>query len=131
MKIASVMLIVKDGLILAISRRDNKAKYGLIGGKLNDKEYPKQAAIREVFEETGIIINDCVWFFSRQEQNEDIFYSHTFFATDWYGEPKQKEDGVVNWITAKELTNPSAAFPEYNTKMLEAFRKKFPDIVLL
>jgi 8-oxo-dGTP pyrophosphatase MutT (NUDIX family) len=57
MKEAVVALIIKDGLILAISRRHNRSKFGLIGGKVDSDESREQALIREVKEETGLEID--------------------------------------------------------------------------
>ena len=44
-KEAGVMLIVEDGLILGISRRHDKTKFGFLGGKVNPGETVKLAAI--------------------------------------------------------------------------------------
>jgi 8-oxo-dGTP pyrophosphatase MutT (NUDIX family) len=54
------MLIVKDGLILSVSRRDDKTKFCFLGGKCEPNETTGMAAIRETFEETGINVTDCV-----------------------------------------------------------------------
>jgi 8-oxo-dGTP pyrophosphatase MutT (NUDIX family) len=51
---SGVMLIIKNGLILAVSRRHDKSKFGLPGGKLEPNESHWSAAIRETKEETGI-----------------------------------------------------------------------------
>jgi 8-oxo-dGTP pyrophosphatase MutT (NUDIX family) len=62
MKEAGVMLIIKDGLILGISRRHNKAIFGLPDGKFDPEEgdqTTKDTAIRETHEETGILVKDC------------------------------------------------------------------------
>jgi ADP-ribose pyrophosphatase YjhB (NUDIX family) len=53
---AVVVLFNCQGNILAVSRKDNYEDLGFPGGKLNINENPEQAAIRETFEETGIIL---------------------------------------------------------------------------
>jgi 8-oxo-dGTP diphosphatase len=134
MRQAGVMLLVKDGLILAISRRENKALFGLPGGKAEPEETPMQAAIRETSEETGVTVKECIWIYTRDEprntpQGED-FECHCFFATDWSGEPYNSEEGEVKWLTAEELTSTKAAFGSYNKNTLNIFAGMFPDVKL-
>jgi 8-oxo-dGTP diphosphatase len=135
MKQAVVALIIKDGLILSISRRHNKNIFGLIGGKVEDGETLDQALIREVKEEAGIDVHRCMQVYQRVElgdgKNKVDFYSSTYYALDWTGEPKDSEEGEVKWLTADELTDTKAAFGDYNTQMLKSFRLSFPDVYLV
>jgi ADP-ribose pyrophosphatase YjhB (NUDIX family) len=131
MREASVMLIVKDGLILSISRRDDKTKFGLPGGKLEIGESPTQAAVRETFEETGVSVKVCSEIFRREEQAPgEVFYTYCFYAIAWGGEPKDSEEGAVKWLTTEELTVTHGAFPDYNRATLNAFKLKYPHIIL-
>ena len=134
MRQAGVMLLIRDGLILGISRRENKAIFGLPGGKAEPGETPKQAAIRETFEETGVRVKDCTWIYTREEprhapEGED-FECHCYYATEWNGEPCNSEEGEVKWLTAEELTSTKAAFGGYNRNTLNIFAEMFPDIGL-
>lgn len=134
MKKAGVMLIIKDGLILGISRRNDKTKFGLPGGKREELETLSQAAIRETREETNVIVHDCVEIFHREEPpatpDGEAFYTHCYYATTWSGEPTNSEEGEVKWLTAEELTSISGAFPEYNSKMLNAFKQQHPHVII-
>ena len=137
-KRAGVMLIVKDGLILAISRRHNKEIFGLPGGKFDafaGDESPKDTAIRETFEETGVNVKNAAFIYQRIElgdgPNGVDFYSSTYYATDWEGEPHNSEEGEVKWLTAEELTSTKAAFGDYNRNMLDVFKKQFPEVQLI
>lgn len=126
---AGVALIIKDGLILSISRRDNKSLFGLPGGKVevvdNDT---KAAAIRETFEETSIWIKDCILIF---EALDNGFEAHCYYVLDWEGTPINNEEGEVKWLTATELTSTMAAFPEYNSNTLKVFEKLYPDVKVI
>ncbi len=135
MKQAGVMLIVKDGLILSISRRNDKTKFGLPGGKCEENELAQDAAIRETREETSVEVKKCIWVFTRIEyrhapEGED-FECVCWFATDWQGEPQNSEEGEVKWLTVKELCSPeTGAFPDYNRRTIEKFRQRFPGLPL-
>jgi 8-oxo-dGTP pyrophosphatase MutT (NUDIX family) len=135
MKQAGVMLIVKDGLILAISRRHNKNIFGLPGGKFDEAagdHNTVDTAIRETLEETGVKVTKCMQVYQRIELGDGAnavdFYSTTYYAMEWEGEPHTSEEGEVKWLTAEELTSTHAAFGDYNRHMLDNFKEMFPEV---
>lgn len=132
MREAAVMFIVKDGLILSISRRDDVTKFGLPGGKLEPGELPGQAAIRETLEETGVTVKMCSEIFKREETTSsgEVFYTYCYYAIAWSGTPKNSEEGVVKWLTDEELTVTHGAFPDYNRATIDAFKLKYPNILI-
>src|SRR5574338_863337 len=140
MKQAGVMLIIKDGLILAVSRRYDKTIFGLPGGKFNpeptdnDKD-TKDTAIRETREETSVVVKGCVFLYERVElgggPNPVDYYSRCYYATDWEGTPENSEEGEVKWLTAEELTSTKAAFGDYNRRTLNIFKTMFPNVQLI
>lgn len=135
MKQAIVALIIKDGLILSISRRHDKNIFGLIGGKVDAGETLEQALIREAREEANIIIKKACFIYERVElgdgHNRVDFYSSAYYAVDWEGEPQDSEEGTVKWLTAEELTSTKAAFGDYNRNMFNIFKIQFPEINLI
>lgn len=134
MKQAGVMLIIKDGMILGISRRHDKTIFGLPGGKVENDELPRQAAIRETFEETGIVVTKVEHIYTRVElgdgPNGVNYYSYCYYAIDWSGTPQNSEEGEVKWLTVEEVTSTRAAFGDYNTKTIEVFKTMFPNVYL-
>ena len=134
MRQAGCMLIVKDGLILGVSRKNDITKFGLPGSKVDGNETQEEAAIRETLEETGIKVNKCERFFNRTElpsyPGGEEFESATFYALDWEGEISSTEEGDVKWLIAKELTSSSAAFPDYNSRMLNVFKQIFTKVYI-
>jgi len=134
-KEAGVMLIIKDGLILGISRRDNKSIFGLLGGKKDATDSnTMETAIRETKEECGITVNKCVWIYERMERAIEVggfdFFSRCYYATDWSGDPQTYEEGIVEWLTYDELVSSKAAFPEYNKATLDVFKWIYPDVYI-
>jgi len=135
MREAGVMLVVKGGRILAVSRRSDPTKFGLPGGKKEYNETPQEAAIRETFEETGIVVHTCKKIYMREEPashpDGEMFIAHAFYAIDWEGEAMEPEGCVVKWILAEELTSrETGAFPDYNWDTINALMICGPDVYI-
>lgn len=129
------MLIIKDGLILSCSRR-NSTKFGLPGGKVEDNEHPATTAVRECREEVGVIINDCTHLLTREDASDPVKgpqKAYCYLATSWEGVPTQMEIGItVKWLLASELIDPeTGAYPDYNARTIEAFKKRYPSLRLM
>lgn len=134
MHTAAVMLIIKDGLILGVSRRYDTTKFGLPGVKCEYNEIPVMAAIRETEEETSIKVNHTSFIYVREEPLDQLggeeFLTYCYYAVDWVGEPTNSEEGIVKWLTAEDLTSVNGAFADYNAQTLLKFKKYFPNIYL-
>lgn len=102
--------IEKDGKYLMLHRIKkendlNRDKWIGIGGKFEDKESPEDCVIREALEETGLHLirpqyRGVVTFVSDKYQTE---WMHLFTATEFYGEIKTCDEGVLEWIDKETL----------------------------
>ena len=133
MREASAMVIVQGGLFLGVSRRDNPTKFGFPAGKVEPNETIKEAAIRETFEETGIIVHECQEIYAREEPPShpggEPFLAHAFYAIAWEGIPRQSEEGVVKWVLYEDLVSKvTGAFPKYNWDTINALVLLYPNI---
>ena len=118
---ASVLIEGAGGRILGVSRKDNSDDWGLPGGKAEPGEEPIQAAIRECFEETGVVV--------RASHLTEIFRGPArtpgrvmivYRAEDWskHGEP-QPGEGKVDWIQWEDLERGS--FGDFHKVFHRAF----------
>ncbi len=102
--------IEKDGAYLMLHRTkkvndQNEDKWLGIGGKFEEKESPEECNLREVFEETGLKLNSAkycgiVTFVSDKWETE---YMHIFKSSDFSGEIKECDEGVLEWIKIENI----------------------------
>jgi mutator protein MutT len=110
---AACCLILSDnGMVLAVSRRDDPTAFGMPGGKVDPGETPEQAAARELQEETGLVATNLNKVFVRKEA--DGYTTHTF-ACEVEGQFDTTESGVVRWVTPATLF--AGPFGSYNKRL--------------
>jgi 8-oxo-dGTP pyrophosphatase MutT (NUDIX family) len=97
---AAVMIVDEQDRLLLQCRKDNQ-QWGLIGGSMEIGESLEETAKREVFEETGLELNNLEWFglFSGQEliykyPNGDVVVNvvAVYTARQFKGKLKVNED---------------------------------------
>ena len=99
------VILIKDGKALFLKRNENDdfeaGKLGFAGGKIEPNEDPKQAAIRELAEETGIIVDDVKEI--EVIENEDGTKSHYFVAKTTENPILSDEHSAFEWLNADEI----------------------------
>ena len=120
-----VMIEDKNGNVLV--QRRIKGWNGLVfpGGHLNSKETFVESAIREIKEETGLVISDLKicgvkqWFSEEEGRNVCIL-----FKTNKYeGDLKFSDEGNVFWMPLDELMSSSEVATGFD-KMLTVFLRE-------
>jgi 8-oxo-dGTP pyrophosphatase MutT (NUDIX family) len=115
MKRAAVVLVTKrfharEPQILAVTNRVYGG-LGLPGGKVDEGEPPRRAAMRELYEETRLIAVHSDLTFLLKAPNViggDVCEVHMFFARAVWGEPQDVERGTRHaWVTMSELLDVS------------------------
>lgn len=121
----SACVLIQDpytGLILGVSRKDDPNDFGLPGGKCEPGEDSLTTALRELREETGVLLKQApVLCFSSicvgGKDGKD--YLTKAFRTSVAAEHikiQTTEGGVVQWITPAKLLEGS--FADYHRAML-------------
>lgn len=107
-----------------------KAGHSFPGGHVEVGESCAQAAIREVFEETGLRLSSvkfcgtCEWFdASRQKRKLGLLYQGDTFT----GRLKASDEGWVGWLQLSEMTPEKSA--ESMAALLRVFTRQVPAVI--
>lgn len=77
----------------------------MFGGKFEDKESPEECVIREVMEETGLILKEpklrCVVTYVSNEWETE--YMYVFTANKFEGELIECNEGELEWINKDKV----------------------------
>ncbi len=114
----AAMLVINDaGKILCVYTDWENRGYGLPCGKVDDGETTKQAAIRELFEETGFKPSGDVQFILMD--SVDGAMVHTFI-TRLNGEQIASDEGLPSWEEHAVLLRSTNLYHKYNASVLKA-----------
>lgn len=107
-KIFTLCVIIKDSkILLGMKKRGfGEGMWNGFGGKVLEGESIKDAAVRELEEEAGIIPADLVEVgvldFSF-ESDPKLLEVHIFKITDFKGEPKESEEMTPQWFAIENI----------------------------
>ena len=128
---AGIFVENEFGEILAFRRQKNVSDnnvYGFVGGKVDPGETAIQAAIREAFEEAGVIVEinedarDSCFMSFVDDTHTSIFIlykAHIVEGADNIGKHVRENEGSPVWIMPSEILNSS--FRDYNQRALQYF----------
>ena len=99
--------LIKDNKVVVTKYKKGNRKegyYDIPGGKIEEGEIPKQTAIREMKEETGMDIKNLKYKgIMTIEYPDRKFIFDTFISNEYEGEPQEFEENTSKWIDIKEL----------------------------
>ena len=107
--VAAAALIDRDQRILIAQRPEGKSMAGLWefpGGKIDDKETPEYALMRELREELGIETRPCCFSpigFASHSYDDFHLMMPLFTCRVWDGIPLAQEGQTLKWVGVKDL----------------------------
>jgi len=94
-------------LLQCKSRGFGAGKWNGPGGKQNPGESTEEAAVREIKEETDVIVKNLKKMgeleFVFVDNEESNFLTHVFVCRDWEGSPKDLGEGELKWFKIEGL----------------------------
>jgi 8-oxo-dGTP diphosphatase len=108
---ATVCFIVKDNEVLLLKKSKGlfgQGKWNAPGGKILPNEGPKACAVREVLEETRLIVDNIeqigrVHFYKNSQRESDDWTVHAFLARQFDGVPSGGREGKLKWFNIDAL----------------------------
>ncbi|MCI4671654.1 MAG: NUDIX domain-containing protein [Bacteroidia bacterium] len=123
LKRAATLCILRHGdqfLLLKRDKNPHKGMFTPVGGKIEAHESPKNAAIRECFEETGIKLEDMD-FCGVLTETSPVKYNwicYAYVAEIPHMDPPDCDEGTLDWIGFDEV-------PQIPTPTTDWFIYKF------
>lgn len=118
---AAIVLVrarsMRAALLLTVSRPEPPHEMALPGGEVEPGESPREAAARELLEETGVeaLGLRAVWIGRSPTDGRTVY---VFQADRWRGVPTAREEGTrVAWLTPRQLVAQGELFGEANAKL--------------
>ena len=113
MKLATLCYVMHDNktLMLYRNKKENdyhEGKWNGLGGKFEQGETPEECAVREIREESGLIVNDpnlkgIITF--PMFDGKDDWYVFIFTFNGYEGELIESNEGDLSWIDDDKLTD--------------------------
>jgi 8-oxo-dGTP diphosphatase len=113
MKVATLLFLIRpetEEVLLGLKKvRFGAGKFNGFGGHVEDGEDFKDAAIRELFEESGVTVEpeevekvgELTFYFPHNQGWDQIV--HVFKAHQWHGEPSESDEMVPQWFTFDKI----------------------------
>jgi len=105
-KAAKCYLINDDKVVVTKYKNENKKSgyYDIPGGKIEDGENSKQTAIREMKEETGLIVEDLKYKGNMIVEYPDRIFDFDIFVCNQYeGNTQEFKENTSEWIEINKL----------------------------
>lgn len=113
---AAIVVVEREGLVLAVSRKHDHADLGLPGGKIEPGEDPITTVCREAVEETGGTLCNPILVKVAKIGDIKVF----IYQADIFGDLEQhvnSEGALVSWVDVKHICR--GTFGKFNQEFIE------------
>jgi 8-oxo-dGTP pyrophosphatase MutT (NUDIX family) len=94
-KDAAICYVQQGNKILAVSRGLDAGNMNMPGGGIESGETPRDAAVRELYEETGIRASEIEPLFKKNLGDKSIYF---FKVTKFSGKVRSSDEGIAAWV---------------------------------
>jgi len=106
-----VCFILKGNEVLLLKKSKGlfgQGKWNAPGGKILPNEEPKTCAVREVFEETGLVVENIeqiglLHFYKNSQRENSDWTVHAFLTHQFIGVPIDGREGRLKWFKMDSL----------------------------
>ncbi len=125
------VFLIKDNKVIVIKYKSNNVYQNeyldIPGGKIEDNETAKEAAVREFKEETGLLIKNLRSIGKLMvEYPERIFNFELFISSDYEGTPQSFFENDSMWYPVQDALNNSKTFP--SVQLLKLYNQSHIDL---
>lgn len=113
-KTVRIVVRRKDGKFLCVSDYKDDDRVGLPGGRVESGELAEDAALRELWEETGLKADNLHLVSVDSYMGKQVFL---FIVKDYEGDLRSSHEGVVDWRNIDDLV--SGFFGEYYSNVFQ------------
>ncbi len=127
---AGELLTIKRSMIKRGKVNYQAGKWDIPGGTVNPKELPQDAAVREVREETALIVmnlrivHEC----SKFDSEKNKVFTTLIYACDLEGTSKivldPQEHTDYRWVSPREVLNHKAEYVDYMEELINCLEER-------
>lgn len=117
-------IIIQNNKVLAVKSNKRTGGLGFPGGKKEENETDLECLIREIKEETSIIVIKSTLLGKKEDIKWETNIVALFYVLNWAGKAKSSIEGETLWVDWEDLINPvTSSFPIWNAWAYDQYIK--------
>jgi 8-oxo-dGTP diphosphatase len=138
-KAARAIILNGNKLLVMHRNKEGSQYYTLVGGRVNERESIEEALVRELKEETGLVVTKYQLVFIEEHPtpyNEQYIYLCQVDSLDSVAIQDDSEEGMMNrrnvnihqpfWVDIQSFENLAFRTPQLQSAILKGLKRGFP-----